>query len=91
MDRRQFVRKSAGILAVAAGITAAMSYLRQFFPRRAGAKRRIILEEPRFYPVDTYTYLETHHLFIYRGIFEKKTFIYYSSTYSSSGILWTIQ
>jgi cytochrome b6-f complex iron-sulfur subunit len=49
-----------------AGILATASYLRQFFPRLAGERRRRIVGKVRDFPVDTYTYLEEHQLFIYR-------------------------
>ena len=45
---------------------AAASYLRQFFPRLAGEKRRIALGDPRQFPVDTYTFMDEHKLFVYR-------------------------
>jgi cytochrome b6-f complex iron-sulfur subunit len=32
----------------------------------AGKKRRIALTDPERYPVDTYTYLDEHKLFLYR-------------------------
>ena len=66
MKRRLFIQKTAGMLATAAGILLAAAYLRQFFPRLAGEKRRVSLGEPRTFPVDTYTYVEKHNLFIYR-------------------------
>jgi cytochrome b6-f complex iron-sulfur subunit len=53
-------------LAGLAGAIAAMSYFRQFFPRLAGEKRRIQLGDPRSFPVDTYTFLEEHKLYVYR-------------------------
>jgi Rieske Fe-S protein len=66
MRRRQFLQKSALALAAATGVVAAMSYLRQFFPRIAGEKRRITLSDSSRFPVDTFTYLEQHNLFVYR-------------------------
>ncbi len=66
MKRRSFIGKAALALVTAAGGVAAVSWLRQFFPRLAGEKRRIALGDPRTFPVDTYTYLEEHHLFVYR-------------------------
>ena len=53
-------------LAGLAGAFAAISYFRQFFPRLAGEKRRIPLGDPRKYPVDTYTYIQEHKLYVYR-------------------------
>jgi cytochrome b6-f complex iron-sulfur subunit len=66
MKRRQFIQKAAGTLVLVAGISAAVSYLRQFFPRRAGERRRIPLGDPQRFPVDTYTFLADHNLFVYR-------------------------
>jgi cytochrome b6-f complex iron-sulfur subunit len=53
-------------LASLAGAIAAISYFRQFLPRLAGEKRRIPLGDPRRYPVDTFSYLEEHKLYVYR-------------------------
>ncbi len=66
MERRSFIRKTAVTLVTVTGAVAAVSYLRQFFPRLAGEKRRISLGDPRQYPVDTYSYIREHNLFIYR-------------------------
>lgn len=66
MKRRNFVRKAALGLVSFAGAILALSYLRQFFPRLAGEKRRIALGDPRQFPVDTYTFLDEHKLFVYR-------------------------
>ncbi len=41
-------------------------YLRQFFPRHLGERRRIALGDPRRFPVDTFTFLPEHDLFVYR-------------------------
>ena len=66
MKRRNFIRKSAVSLALLAGVVAVASYLRQFFPRLAGGKRRILLGNTAHFPVDTYTFLDEHNLFVYR-------------------------
>lgn len=66
MNRRHFIQKAAGTLLLVTGIVAAVSYLRQFFPRRAGERRRIALGDPKRFPVDTYTFLEDHNLYVYR-------------------------
>ena len=66
MKRRSFIRKAAVSLASLAGMVAVASYLRQFFPRLAGEKRRIPLGNTAHFPVDTYTFLEEHNLFVYR-------------------------
>lgn len=66
MQRRKFItRLSIGLVSLA-GLVAIASYLRQFFPRQAGERRRIPLGRVRQYPVDTYTFLQEHNLFIYR-------------------------
>ena len=66
MKRRLFIRKGAISLISLTGLVAAASYLRQFFPRLAGEKRRIALGDPRQFPVDTYTFIKEHNLFVYR-------------------------
>jgi cytochrome b6-f complex iron-sulfur subunit len=66
MKRRIFLSKTALALVAATGALAAISYLRQFFPRLAGEKRRVALGDPARFPVDTYTFLEEHKLFVYR-------------------------
>ena len=66
MKRRSFVRKAALSLVSFAGALLALSYLRQFFPRLAGEKRRFTLGDPRQFPVDTYSFLDEHKLFVYR-------------------------
>ena len=66
MKRRHFIQRSALVLAAATGVLAAASYFRQFFPRIAGEKRRITLGDSSHFPVDTYTYLEEHNLFVYK-------------------------
>jgi len=66
MKRRSFIGKAAIGLVTVTGIVAALSYFRQFFPRLAGGKRRIVLGDPRKFPVDTFTFLEQHNLYVYR-------------------------
>jgi len=66
MQRRHFIRRAAIGLAAFAGTLLALSWIRQFFPRLAGEKRRISLGDPLRFPVDTYTYLEEHNFFVYR-------------------------
>ena len=66
MKRRHFIGKTAIWLVTVAGIVAVASYLRQFFPRLAGKKRRIELGDPRQFPVDTYSFMNEHNLFVYR-------------------------
>jgi cytochrome b6-f complex iron-sulfur subunit len=66
MKRRSFIGKAAVALVTVTGIVAAISYLRQFFPRLAGEKQRVALGDPQLFPVDTYTFLDEHNLFVYR-------------------------
>ena len=66
MKRRSFIGKSAMSLVLLAGTAAAISYFRQFFPRLAGEKRRIVLDDPDRFPVDTFTFLKEHNLYVYR-------------------------
>ena len=66
MKRRNFLGRIALGLAGLAGAMAGISYFRQFFPRLAGEKRHIPLGDPRKFPVDTFSYLEEHKLFVYR-------------------------
>lgn len=66
MERRSFIRRTALGLVAFSGAVAAISYFRQFFPRLAGEKRRIALGDPRRFPVDTFTFLEEHNLYVYR-------------------------
>ena len=66
MQRRHFIRKTSLTLVSISGMVAAASYLRQLFPRLAGEKRRITIGDSSQFPVDTYTYLNEHNLFVYR-------------------------
>jgi cytochrome b6-f complex iron-sulfur subunit len=66
MNRRHFIRRISLSLATVTGVAAAALYLRQFFPRRLGERRRIALGDPRRFPVDTFTFLPEHDLFVYR-------------------------
>jgi cytochrome b6-f complex iron-sulfur subunit len=66
MDRRHFIRRAGLWVASLTGAVTAAAYLRRFFPRSAGEKRGILLGDPRQYPVDTYTFIAEHNLFIYR-------------------------
>ena len=66
MIRRDFLRKGALTLVTVTGVLAAISYFRQFFPRRAGERRRIHIGDASRFPVDTFTYLDAHKLFVYR-------------------------
>jgi cytochrome b6-f complex iron-sulfur subunit len=66
MKRRSFIGRTAMGLVILAGTAAAISYFRQFFPRLAGEKRRIVLGDPDRFPVDTFTFLKEHNMYVYR-------------------------
>jgi len=66
MKRRSFIGKTAMSLVILAGAAAAISYFRQFFPRLAGEKRRVVLGDPERFPVDTFTFLKEHNMYVYR-------------------------
>ena len=66
MKRKEFIRKAALTLAGVTGLLALGGWLRQFFPRLAGGKGRITIGDANRFPVDTYTFLEEHNLFVYR-------------------------
>jgi len=66
MKRRSFIGKAAISLLTLTGGVVAITYLRQFFPRLAGEKKRIVLDDPQRFPVDTFTFLEEHNLYVYR-------------------------
>lgn len=66
VDRRHFIGRAALWAVGLAGTLVAAAYLRRFFPRIAGEKRRIPIGDPGQYPVDTYTFIAASNLFIYR-------------------------
>jgi cytochrome b6-f complex iron-sulfur subunit len=66
MKRRSFLAKAATGLLTLTGAVLAISYFRQFFPRLAGERQRVVLGDPRKFPVDTFTFLEEHNLYVYR-------------------------
>ena len=66
MKRRHFIKRATTIIVSVTGVILAGSYLRQFFPRLAGEKRRMAIGDPRQFPVDTFTFLDEHSLFVYR-------------------------
>jgi len=66
MKRRNFLSRAALGLLTVSGFAAALAYFRQFFPRLAGEKKRIVLADPQSYPVDTFTFLEEDNIYIYR-------------------------
>lgn len=66
MRRRGFLKKFAIYLASAAGIIAAISFLRQLSPKSIGRLRRFKVGKVSDFPVDTYTFIEEQKLFVYR-------------------------
>lgn len=66
MKRRHFIRRLSLSLASVAGSIAAVFYLRQFIPGHTGDRQRISLGDPRRFPVDTFTFLPEHNLFVYK-------------------------
>jgi cytochrome b6-f complex iron-sulfur subunit len=66
LDRRSFLKRGASIFAIAAGGLAITTLLRQIFPRSVGQRKRIKVGKSVLYPVDTFTYLTNHKVFIYR-------------------------
>lgn len=66
MKRRGFIRKTSILLASIAGSIAGISFLRQLSPKVIGKNRRIKVGKVSDFPVDTYTFIEDHKLFVYR-------------------------
>lgn len=66
MKRRGFIKKLSLYLASVAGLIAVVSLLRQLVPKRIGKSRRIKVGNISDFPVDTYTLIENHKLFVYR-------------------------
>lgn len=64
--RRSFIRKGASIFAVAAGGVAIITLLRQLVPRMIGQKKRVKVGKSNTFPVDTFTYIDEHKIYIYR-------------------------
>ena len=66
MERRSFVRRVAGVVAAIAGSIAAIGLFKQFYPPSAGKKQLLKIGALYEYPVDTFTFLQDHSLYIYR-------------------------
>ncbi|MFC2080027.1 ubiquinol-cytochrome c reductase iron-sulfur subunit [Bacteroidota bacterium] len=66
MKRRDFLRRLALTLASIGGAIAGISYLRQLSPKVIGKVRRVKVGRVSDFPVDTYTFLEEHKIFVYR-------------------------
>ncbi len=66
MKRRLFVRKLAITLSSIAGAIIGIVFFRQFSHKRAGSVKQVRLGELSDFPVDTYTFIEEHNIFVYR-------------------------
>ena len=64
--RRSFFKKGALIAAIAAGGMAIFTLLRQLVPREIGQKKKVKVGKSSLFPVDTFTYIGEHKIFIYR-------------------------
>jgi nitrite reductase/ring-hydroxylating ferredoxin subunit len=64
--RRNFLRQLSFILASIAGFLVFISILRQFIPRVSQISRKIKLGKPGSFPLNTFTYIPEHKIFIYR-------------------------
>lgn len=65
-SRRSFIRKGASIAAIVAGGVATVTLLRQLVPRGIGQKKKVKVGKSSFFPVDTFTYIDEHKIYIYR-------------------------
>lgn len=66
MERRSFIQRLSLMLASAAGIIAGISFLRQFSRRISRGNSKVKVGRLNDFPVDTYTYVDEHKLFVYR-------------------------
>jgi len=66
MRRRVFLKRISVTLASIAGVLAGSAILRQAIPRGVKRNSKLKVGKVSDYPVDTYTLLEEHKLFIYR-------------------------
>ncbi len=64
--RRSFIRKVASMFAIVAGTVAGVTLLRQLVPRLIGQKKLVKVGKSSTFPVDTFTYIGEHKVFIYR-------------------------
>lgn len=65
-SRRIFIRKLSAWAAASAGILASLSLLRQFLPRQGGSRKRYRIGRKNNFPINTFTYLSEHQIFVYR-------------------------
>ena len=64
--RRNFLRQLSFILASVAGFFVLISLLRQFIPRIYRVNRKIKLGKTGSFPLNTYSFISEHGIFIYR-------------------------
>jgi cytochrome b6-f complex iron-sulfur subunit len=64
--RRSFIRKGASMLALVAGGVAIVTLLRQMVPRLIGQKKKVKVGKSSVFPVDTFTFIDEHDIYIYR-------------------------
>jgi cytochrome b6-f complex iron-sulfur subunit len=65
-SRRDFIKRFTVWTASAAGVLASVSLLRQFVPRLSRYRKRFKIGRKNNFPVNTFTYLSDHQLFVYR-------------------------
>ena len=66
MQRRSFVKRVSGIAAAIAGAVAGIGLFKQFYPPSAGRKQKVKVGKLYEYPVDTFTFLDEHNVYVYR-------------------------
>ena len=66
MERRSYIKRLSGLLAAVAGALAGIGLIKQFYPPSSGRKLKIKAGNLYEYPVDTFTFIGEHNLFIYR-------------------------
>lgn len=66
MLRRSFLKKTSLVLASIAGLFAGISLFRIFSAKSGKQGLRFKVGKPSDFPVDTYTLVEDHDLFVYR-------------------------
>ena len=64
--RRDFIKRFSIWAAASAGILASLSLLRQFVPRLTRHQKRFKIGRKNNFPINTFTYLADHQLFVYR-------------------------
>lgn len=65
--RRNFLRRLSLILASVAGFLAFISLFRQVLPAKSRAEKRIRIGRPNSIPLNDFTYISEHKIFVYRN------------------------